>query len=148
MDGSGSCAPEQTILTTRGSGGDLPGTGQSCTRAAALREQKLVNPGEWPHMLSNRPHLRSHSGRKAGVAFAHAPTRAECTIPSHIFQVLLLERLQLPLPVTEAGATDATNRWTHSDDTEQHAHSLDESRSEQVRLNVSLHGCVAKRGPE
>ena len=58
-------------------------------------------------MLTNRPgscqaHLRSHSGRNAGVAFAHAPTTAEYTIPPHLFRVLLLERLQLPLPVTEA----------------------------------------------
>ena len=81
--------------------------------------------GEWPHgwqcwassvldafyrknsMLTNRPasrqaHLRSHSGRNAGVVFAHAPTAAECTVPPHLFRVLLLERLQLPLPLTEA----------------------------------------------
>ena len=58
-------------------------------------------------MLTNRPaarqaHLRSHSGRSAGVVFSHAPTTAEYIVPPHLFRVLLLERLQLPLPLTEA----------------------------------------------
>ena len=44
----------------------------------------------------------SRSGRNAGVAFAQAPTTAECTIPPHLFRLLPLERLQLPVPVTEA----------------------------------------------
>ena len=34
--------------------------------------------------------------------FSHAPTTTECTVPPHLFRVLLLERLQLPLPLTEA----------------------------------------------
>ena len=82
-------------------------------------------PGEWPHgwqywassmsdtffrkssLLStrsaaSRAHLRSHSGCNAGAALAHAPTSKEYTIPPQLFRVLLLERLQLPLPVTEA----------------------------------------------
>ena len=58
-------------------------------------------------MLTNRTasrqaHLRSHSGRNAGVVFSHAPTTAEFTVPPHLFRVLLLERLQLPWPLTEA----------------------------------------------
>ena len=82
-------------------------------------------PGEWPHgwqywassvsdshfrevfLLSGqtadcRAHLRSHSGWNAGAAFAYAPTAREYTVPPHLFRVLLLERIQLPLPVTEA----------------------------------------------
>ena len=82
-------------------------------------------PGEWPHgwqywassisdtffrkssLLSSRAaasraHLRSHSGCNAGAALAYAPTSKEYTIPPQLFRVLLLERLQLPLPVTEA----------------------------------------------
>ena len=82
-------------------------------------------PGEWTHgwqywassisdtffrkssLLSSRAaasraHLRSHSGCNAGAALAHAPTTKEYTIPPQLFRVLLLERLQLPLPVTEA----------------------------------------------
>ena len=47
-------------------------------------------------------HLRSHSGHNAGVALACAPTNPECTVPPLLFRVLLLERLQLPLPIAEA----------------------------------------------
>ena len=83
------------------------------------------DPGEWPHgwqywassildcrfrkmsMLSGRSatcqaHLRSHSGHNSGMALSHAPTTPEYTIPAHLFRVLLLERLRLPLPLTEA----------------------------------------------
>ena len=81
-------------------------------------------PGEWQHgwqywassvsdscfrkttMLSvrsaaSRAHLRSHSGLNAGAALAFASTAPEYVIPTHFFRVLLLERLQLPLPVDE-----------------------------------------------
>ena len=50
---------------------------------------------------SRRAHLRSHSGRNAGIALAHAPTAPEYTIPAHLFRVLLLERLGLPLPISD-----------------------------------------------
>ena len=82
-------------------------------------------PGEWQHgwqywassasdrtfrkstMLSgqsasNRAHLRSHSGRNAGVVFAHAPTAPEFVVPPHLFRVLLLERMRLP-PANHGG---------------------------------------------
>ena len=49
-----------------------------------------------------RAHLRSHSGRNAGVAFAHAQIAPEYVSPLYIFRVLLLERLRLPPPITEA----------------------------------------------
>ena len=48
---------------------------------------------------ASRAHLRSHSGLNAGAALAYAPTAPEHVIPAHLFRVLLLERLQLPLPV-------------------------------------------------
>ena len=51
---------------------------------------------------ASRAHLRSHSGLNAGAAPAFAPTAPEFAIPTHLFRVLLLERLQLPLPVDEA----------------------------------------------
>ena len=83
------------------------------------------DPGEWPHgwqywassvtdthfrrisMLTGRAasfraHLRSHSGLNAGIVLSHAPTTPECTVPPHLFRVILLERLALPLPVNEA----------------------------------------------
>ena len=49
-----------------------------------------------------RAHLQSHSGCNSVAAFARTPTTKEYTIPLHLFRVLLLERLQLPLPVTQA----------------------------------------------
>ena len=49
-----------------------------------------------------RAHLRSHSGCNSVAAFARTPTTKEYTIPLNLFRVLLLERLQLPLPVTQA----------------------------------------------
>ena len=110
------------LRATRAFGRDLHG--QNCTKASALR-RLIREPGEWPHgwqywasslldtsfrknsMLTGRPasrqaHLRTHSGLNAGIVFAHAPTTAECTVPPHLFRVLLLERLNLPLPITEA----------------------------------------------
>ena len=82
-------------------------------------------PGEWKHgwqywassvsdayfrkttMLlarsaASRAHLRSHSGHNAGAALAYAPTSPEYVIAPPLFRVLLLERLQLPLPIDEA----------------------------------------------
>ena len=82
-------------------------------------------PGEWQHgwqfwassvsdthfrknsvlprcTAARQAHLRSHSGHNAGAALACAPTTPECTVPPLLFRVLLLERLQLPLPIAEA----------------------------------------------
>ena len=42
---------------------------------------------------TSRASLRSHSRRSAGAVLAHFPTAKECTIPPHLFRVLLLERL-------------------------------------------------------
>ena len=83
-------------------------------------EREARDPGEWPHglqywassilgskfrgmsMLSGRTatcqsHTRSHSGRNAGAALSHPPTAPEYSIPPHLFRVLLLERVPLPL---------------------------------------------------
>ena len=64
------------------------------------------------HLLSESPlsdrtaarqaHLRSHSGRNAGAVLVFAPTAPEFTIAPHLFRILVLERLHLPLPITEA----------------------------------------------
>ena len=50
---------------------------------------------------ARRAHLRSHSGRNAGAALADCPTCPEYTIPPHLFRTLILERLCLPLQMTE-----------------------------------------------
>ena len=41
-------------------------------------------------------------GAMQGVVFAHAPTAPEFVVPPHLFRVLLLERMRLSLPITEA----------------------------------------------
>ena len=51
---------------------------------------------------ARRAHLRSHSGRNAGVALADAPTTPECIVAPLLFRVLLLERLHL---LCSCGAT-------------------------------------------
>ena len=51
---------------------------------------------------AGKAHLRSHSGPFAGVALTGAPTAPEYTIDPLYFRVLLLERLRLPLPLTES----------------------------------------------
>ena len=80
-------------------------------------------PGEWqrgrqswasflsdsfwkPHLLSGRTaarraHLRSQSGRNVRALLACVPTIRDYVLPPHLFSVLL-ERLQLTLPVMEA----------------------------------------------
>ena len=88
-------------------------------------ENLSKEPGEWQHgwqcwcsfvadtsfrkssMLSgqtaaNQAHLLSHSRHNAGVALAYAPTAPKYVIPPHLFRVLLLERMRLPLPITDS----------------------------------------------
>ena len=98
---------------------------QALRDGARPEEHVVGEPGEWQHgwqywassisdsyfrktsLLPVRPaasraHLRSHSGPNAGAALAYAPTAPENTIPPHLFRVIVLERLQLPLPIAEA----------------------------------------------
>ena len=49
---------------------------------------------------ARQAHLRSHSGHNSGCTLSHAPTTPEFTIQPHLFQVLLCERLRLPLFLT------------------------------------------------
>ena len=51
---------------------------------------------------ARQAHLRSHSGHNSGCALSHAPTTPEFTIQPYLFQVLLRERLRLPLFLTES----------------------------------------------
>ena len=82
----------QVSGNTAGSIGLLPLQTDTAGRSLMLSGQTAAN----------RAHLRFHSGRNAAMAFADAPTAPEYVIPPHLFQVLLLERLPLPLPITEA----------------------------------------------
>ena len=91
---------------------------------------------DWPSVLS-------HSSLKAGIVFSRSrePTTAECTALPRLFLVLLLERLNLPLPITEATCNGCHDLWTHTDDTEQRAHDLADFGSGLLQQSQ------AKRGP-
>ena len=51
---------------------------------------------------SSLAHLRSHSGGGSGEVFCGCPTAPEFQIQPSLFRTLILERLRLPLQVTEA----------------------------------------------
>ena len=51
---------------------------------------------------SHQTHLRSHSGSGCSHVFCGCPTQLEFRINPDLFRVLILERLRVPLPVTEA----------------------------------------------
>ena len=51
---------------------------------------------------SYQAHLRSHSGSGCSHVLLGCPTRPEFKIEPGMFRVLILERLRVPLPVTEA----------------------------------------------
>ena len=109
-----------SVWIMRVSGGDPVGR----RRGERPPLMNVGEPGEWTHgwqfwassisdtffrraLLSNRTaarqaHLTSHYGRNAGAALAFAPTALEFTIAPYLFRVLVLERLHLPLPITEA----------------------------------------------
>ena len=97
-----------------------------------------AEPGEWPHgwqycassssehsfrknvvldqsCAADPAHLRSHSGPGASDALSVCPSKPEFRIEAGLFRTLILERLRLPLQVTEkvcecAIALDSTGR--------------------------------------
>ena len=85
----------------------------------------LTEPGEWAHgwqfyassvsehhfrktvvlaqsCPSDQAHLRSHSGGGCSHVLHGCPTSPEFTVAPDVFRTIVLERLRLPLPVTEA----------------------------------------------
>ena len=51
---------------------------------------------------ADQAHLRSHSALGSGEVFHGSPTQVEFQLQPGIFRTLLLERLRLPLHITEA----------------------------------------------
>eukprot|EP00973_Karenia_brevis_P002142 290284-Karenia_brevis.AAC.1 len=51
---------------------------------------------------SDRAHLRSHAGRFAAAVMVGAPTSKDFEVEPADFRTLLLERMRLPLPLTDA----------------------------------------------
>ena len=73
------------------------------TRLAVLGFFRLRHQTELSSVTQyRRPTSPLDSGHNACVALACAPTAPECTVPPLLFRVLLLERLQLPLPLAGA----------------------------------------------
>ena len=68
--------------------------------------------------VADQAHLRSHSGLGAGEALVGCSTGFEFMQPE-LFRTLVLERLRLPLNVTDGVLM---RHWTRWDDTELHAH--------------------------
>ena len=132
-------------------------------------ENATGEPGEWQHgwqywassvsdshlrkttMLSvrsatSRAHLRSHSGLNAGADLVFAPTAPEYVIPIHLFRVLLLEKLQLPLPVDEAVCSGCHAPLDPLGATELHVPALADSRSGRLQSSVCWFVFVVKAG--
>ena len=65
----------------------------------------LTEPGEWAHgrqfRASYQAHLRSHSGGGCSHVLHGCPTSPEFTVAPDVFRTIVLERLRLPLLVTE-----------------------------------------------
>ena len=84
-----------------------------------------AEPGEWQHgwqyyassslefhfretvvlaqsSAADQAHLRSHSGPGANEVLGTAPTKPEFTVEAAVFRTLILERLRLPLGITDA----------------------------------------------
>ena len=71
--------------------------------AAATREHHFRQTRVMPALSDSRKALlRSHSGRHASAALMGAPTSRLFELGAAEFRTLVLERLQLPLPLTEA----------------------------------------------
>ena len=85
-------------------------------------------------------HLRSHSGRNAGVALAHAPTVPEFSIP-HMCSASVCWSAHAPS--RRQRAAGAMLSWTHEESTEQHAHSQGGSENLPIPLNA-FGACLAQ----
>ena len=94
-------------------------------RGVRPRPPLIVEPGEWHHgwqyysssssehhfretvvlaqsCIADQAHLRSHSGPCASQVLHGSPTAAEFRVKPLLFRTLVLERLRLPLSITEA----------------------------------------------
>ena len=69
--------------------------------AASRLEREFRERHLMPHLAAHeRALVRSQSGPFAGMAFSSAPSSHLQRIDSHLFRVLLLRRLRLPLPLS------------------------------------------------
>ena len=89
------------------------------------RPTAAIEPGEWQHgwqhyssssseyhfretvvlaqsCAADQAHLRSHSGPCASLVLRGSPASPEFTVKPHLFRTIILERLRLPLLITDA----------------------------------------------
>ena len=69
--------------------------------AAQVVEQRFRSEVVWPRCTPTEQALiRSQSGPISGLPFSAVPSSSSSRFPAHLFRVLLLRRLWLPLPLT------------------------------------------------
>ena len=131
---------------------------------------RSTEPGEWQHgwqhhassslehhfretvvltqsCSADQAHLRSHSGPGTGEVLLGAPTGPEFRVEPQLFRTLVLERLRLPLDVTESKCEcgcflDTTGRHR------QLARDLADSAQEQSVPKGLWPECAGKQGPQ
>ena len=78
-----------------------PGGGRGWQHAAASKVEYQHREELFVHMRpSHRAQVRSQAGPGAGMALSSAPVNYLTRIPPHLFRVVLLRRLRLPLPLS------------------------------------------------
>ena len=78
-----------------------PGGGRGWQHAAASKVEHQHREEWFVHMRpSHRAQVRSQAGPGAGMALSSAPVNFLTRIPPHLFRVVLLRRLRLPLPLS------------------------------------------------
>ena len=78
-----------------------PGGGRGWQHAAASKVEHQHREELFVHMRPrHRAQVRSQAGPGAGMALSSAPVNFLTRIPPHLFRVVLLRRLRLPLPLS------------------------------------------------
>ena len=92
---------------------------------------------------AEQAHLRSHAGPGSSEVLCGAPVASEFKVEPQLFRALVLERLRLPLDVTDAlcecgGRLDlCIGQLVHAQDVFDHGHRA---------LNAASHACAERQG--
>ena len=130
-----------------------------------------VEPGEWAHgwqyhasstseynfretvllpksSASHKAHLRSHSGGGSSNVLHGCPTSPEFRVEASLYRTLILERLRLPLAVTEEAGVNAGIGSTARGGTEQPAHIQDDcAQGQRHRRELWPESCAKLEPP-
>ena len=138
-------------------------------RGARPRPPLIVEPGEWHHggstirllvpntifetvvlaqsCAADQAHLRSHSGPCASQVLHGAPTAAEFRVKPLLFRTLVLERLRLPLSITEARCECGGSLDFRGQHRAEHAHAQAVCVPELSPPNGPSRACVGRLVP-